>query len=211
MVSIVPDSLEEYCEAHSFPEPTLLTELARETQARTAAPQMLVGHLEGAFLRLLARASGARRVLEIGTFTGYSALAMAEALPSDGRLITCDVDPEATEIARRYWARSPHGSKIELRLGPAIQTLKDLPGPFDLVFIDADKSNYLAYWEACVPKVRAGGLLAVDNVLWGGRVLEPREESDRAIAALNRRVREDARVEAVVLPLRDGVTVAWKK
>lgn len=172
---------------------------------------MQVGHLEGSFLRLLLRIAKARRVLEVGTFTGYSALAMAEGLPPGGRLITCDIDPVVTQIARKTWAKSPHGKKIELRLGHALKTLRKLRGTFDAVFIDADKENYIRYWELCVPKVRRGGILLVDNVLWSGRVLRPKDETDRAIVAFNRYVVSDRRVEAVMLTLRDGVTLAYKK
>lgn len=166
--------------------------------------------MEGLLLRTLVQVSGARRVLELGTFTGYSALSMATGLPDDGQLITCDVDPEATSMAKRYWARSPHGSKIELRLGPALETLASLDGPFDMVFIDADKESYINYWEACLPKVRPGGIIAVDNVLWYGKVLDPSELSDFAIVAFNEHVLKDERVESVMLTVRDGVTLARK-
>lgn len=208
---IVPEEIEQYAAEHSAPEPPLFRELVEETYAKTETPQMQVGRLEGAFLRLLVRLVGARRVLEVGTFTGYSALAMAEALPEEGRLVTCDVDPEATAMARRYWARSPHGRKIELKLGPALDTLEALEGPFDLAFIDADKVNYVNYWEACVPMVRARGLLVADNVLWSGRVLDPQEPSDRAIAEFNDHVAADPRIEAVMLTVRDGITVGQKR
>jgi len=176
----------------------------------TAFPQMQVGHIEGAFLRMLVRLLGARRVLELGTFTGYSALVMAEGLPEDGKLITCDIDQEVTEIAKRYWSRSPHQNKIEFMPGPALDTLKTIKGPFDMVFIDADKSNYINYWELCLPKTRRGGLLVVDNVLWGGSVLDPADETDRTIAEFNKYVYNDKRVEVVMLPIRDGITLAWK-
>ncbi len=211
MISIIPEKIEQYAAACTEKESLLLKALARETYARTVCPQMQVGHLEGSFLRLLVKISGARRILEIGTFTGYSALAMAEGLPERGKLITCDRDPEATQIARCFWNKSPHGKKIILKLGPALQTLKTLPGPFDFVFMDADKENYIRYWESCLPKVRRGGLIAADNVLWSGRVLAPREETARAIAGFNEHVRRDKRVEAVMLTLRDGLTVARKK
>lgn len=172
---------------------------------------MQVGHLEGSFLRLLVKIARAKRILEIGTFTGYSALAMAEGLPPAGRLITCDIDPLSTRIARTSWKKSPHGKKIDLRLGRATDTLRRLKGSFDMVFIDADKENYIRYWELCVPKVRRGGLLLADNTLWGGRVLHPRDASGRAIAAFNRHVVHDRRVEAVLLTVRDGLTLAYKK
>lgn len=208
---IIHPAVEAYATRHSSPEASLFKRLARVTQAKTALPQMQVGHLEGSFLRLMMRLMRAKRVLEIGTFTGYSALAMAEGLSAGGRLITCDVDPDATRIAKAYWAQSPHGRKIELRLGPAVETIQRLRGRFDAVFIDADKEHYLRYWQLCVPKVRRGGILLVDNVLWSGRVLHPRDRSDHAIVAFNRRVADDRRVEAVVLPLRDGLTLAYKK
>ncbi len=210
MKMIVPKKIESYCRENTTPESQLLRELVAETYESTALPEMQIGHLEGAFLRMLVRLVGAKRVLELGTFTGYSSLVMAQALPEDGRLITCDLDPEVTEIAKRYWRRSPHMKKIELRLGPALETLRTIEGPFDLVFIDADKENYINYWELCMQKTRRGGLLVVDNVLWSGRVLDPEDETDRAIAEFNRHVYNDKRVEVVMLPLRDGVTIAWK-
>ncbi|MDH4037085.1 MAG: class I SAM-dependent methyltransferase [Candidatus Krumholzibacteria bacterium] len=211
MIPIVSEAIDAYAAEHSSPEPALLAELAEETRASMDSPQMMVGHSEGLFLRLLARLMGARRVLEIGTFTGYSSLCLAEGLPADGRVITCDVDPRATAIARRYWARSAHGAKITLELRPALETLAGLRGPFDMVFIDADKQNYIRYWEACVPHVRAGGALLADNVLWSGKVLDPREKDDHAIVAFNQHVARDLRVERVVLPLRDGLTLAVKR
>lgn len=211
MLTIVPEAIERYAEEHSAPESPIFRELAKETYATTDCPQMQVGHIEGAFLRLLVRMVGARQVLELGTFTGYSALAMAEGLPDDGKIITCDIDRAAAKMAQRYWAQSPHRKKIELRLGPALETVETLDGPFDLVFLDADKKNYINYWEACVPKVRQGGLLIADNVLWSGRVLDPQEPDDRALVQFNQHVAEDDRVEAVMLTVRDGITLAWKR
>jgi caffeoyl-CoA O-methyltransferase len=155
--------------------------------------------------------TGAKRVLEIGTFTGYSALAMAEGLPEGGTIVTCDIDPKATAIARSFWARSPHGSKIVLKLAPALDTIATLAEPIDLVFIDADKQNYVRYWDACVPKVRSGGVLLADNVLWSGAVLDPKTDDDRALARFNEHVLRDASVERVMLPIRDGITVAVKR
>jgi caffeoyl-CoA O-methyltransferase len=207
---ITPRKIERYCAENTVPESKLLRDLVTETYGTISFPQMQIGHVEGAFLRMLARLVSARRVLELGTFTGYSALVMAEGLPDDGELITCDIDPEATGIAKRYWSRSPHGRKIELRLGPALEALETIEGFFDLVFIDADKENYINYWELCLPKTRSGGLLVVDNVLWGGEVLDPKDETDRAIAEFNRHVYRDKRVEVVMLPVRDGVTLAYK-
>lgn len=211
MLTLIPEAIEKYAARHTAAESALFKALVRETFAKTALPQMQVGQLEGAFLRLLVRLLRAKRVLEIGTFTGYSSLAMAEGLATGGRLITCDIDPVTTGMAKRYWARSPHGRKIELRLGPALQTLRSLRGPFDLVFIDADKGNYSNYWEAVLPKVRRGGLVVADNVLWSGRVLAPKDESDHALRDFADRVRRDRRVEPVMLTVRDGLLLAWKR
>ena len=204
----ISDEIDAYANARSTPESALYRELAEETRAKATNPQMMVGNTEGLFLRALVRATGAPRVREIGTFTGYSALAMAEGLPEDGNLITCDIDPDSTAIARAFWARSPHGARIELRLGPALDTIDGLDGPFDLAFIDADKGGYIDYWEAIVPIMRKGGVIVADNVLWSGRVLDPREPDDKALAAFNEHVAADERVEQVMLPVRDGITVA---
>lgn len=211
MTEIVNEAIDKYCFEHTTPLAPLFDELAQVTRSKTRAPQMQVGRIEGAFLRMLVGLSGARRVLEFGTFTGYSAMAMAEALPDDGKIITCDIDPHATAIAKEFWNRSPHGKKIELRLGQALETVQKLEGPFDLVFIDADKANYINYWEASIPKLRPGGLIVVDNVLWNGRVLNPQEKSDHAIANFNEHAIKDSRVEIVMLPVRDGMLLARKK
>lgn len=211
MLTLVAEAVEQYAAAHAAEESPLLKALVKETYATQAAPQMQVGRLEGAVLRLLVRLVGARRVLELGTFTGYSALAMAEGLPDGGEVITCDEDPEATAIARKYWARSSHGKKITLKLGKALETIKTLADPFDAVFIDADKANYGNYWDACLPLVRPGGLLMADNVLWNGKVVAPDDEMARVIVAFNAKVKADARVESVILTIRDGLTIAIKK
>ncbi len=198
--------LEDYAVRHSTPLLPLLEELIATTQEKMGNRSlMLSGHLEGTFLQLLAASMGARRILEIGTFTGFSALMMAAALPDDGELITCDVDPEAIAVARSFFARSPQGSRIDIREGPALDTLKTLEGPFDLVFSDADKENYIGYYEAALPLLSPKGVIAVDNVLWMGRVLDPKDESDHAIVAFNEHVSGDERVWNVVLTLRDGV------
>jgi caffeoyl-CoA O-methyltransferase len=210
MAEITNPQIEDYCRNFTTPLPDYFKSLTQDTQAKTTAPQMQVGFLEGSFLKMLVAMSGAKNILEIGTFTGYSALAMAEALPPDGRLITCDIDPVNTKIARQYWEKSPSGSKIDLRIGPALETLQGLSGPFDLIFIDADKGNYLAYWDACLPMLRKGGLVVADNVLWSGRVLAPKEESDRYIVSFNEHAKKDKRVEITMLPIRDGMLLARK-
>ncbi len=211
MLPVLPEELSAYVSDHSTPESDVLRELAEETRKSTKNPGMQINHVVGLLLRTLVKLTGARRVLELGTFTGYSALTMAEGLPEDGEIITCDNDPEVTKIARKYWDRSPYGSRIILRLGPALETLESVEPPLDLVFIDADKENYVRYWEACLPKVRPGGAIVADNVLWSGRVLDPQEPDDHAIVAFNRHVAGDDRVDKVILPVRDGLLLATKR
>jgi caffeoyl-CoA O-methyltransferase len=208
LLTLVPEEIERYAMAHSTPLPPLIEELIKETQREMGGlAVMLSGQLEGRLLQTFALALGARRTLEIGMFTGFSALMVAEALPSDGKLITCDINPKAIAIAKRYFARSPHGSKIEIRAGPALDTLATLDGPFDLVFIDADKSNYINYYEAALPLLAPNGLIAADNVLWSGNVLDPQDENGKAIVAFNDHVRRDDRVDCVMLTVRDGITL----
>ena len=210
MISL-SEKIEEYSERHTRELSDLHQRLWQETHEKTSSPGMMVGPIEGALLRLLVRLTAAKRVLEIGMFTGYSALAMAAALPEDGQLITCDVNPGTSEIARRYFASSPHGYKIEIKLGPATETLKNLQGPFDLCFIDADKQGYGAYYDACIDLVRRGGLIVLDNMLQSGRVLNPADPASRIIAALNDRIQRDERVENVLLPIRDGIMLAYRR
>jgi caffeoyl-CoA O-methyltransferase len=207
----IPDAIEAYAEAHAQPLDPLFDELRETTYREMNDPQMQVGRIEGTFLKLLVALSGARRALEIGMFTGYSGLMIAAGLPEDGALVTCDVDPKAEKVARRFFARSPHGRKITVRMGPALETIHTLSPPIDFVFLDADKVNYSNYYEAVVPLMPSGGLLVADNVLWSGKVLDPKEDSDRAIAAFNARVAADPRVEKVMLTVRDGMTLARKK
>jgi len=209
-VTIHRDELTDYAEAHSSPPEELLVRLFEETHEKLAAPQMLTGAIEGRFLELLVWASKARRVLEIGTYSGYSALSMAAALPDDGELVTCDVWEEANEMARRYAAESPHGHKIDFRLGPALETIAALEGEFDFVFIDADKTNYDNYLEAVLPLLAERGLIAIDNTLWSGRVIEGSGDGSaetKALRALNEKLAADPRLVAVQLPVRDGVTL----
>ncbi len=211
MDRIVPDAIDAYAEQHSDEVEPLFDELRAETFASMASPQMQVGRLEGRFLHLLVKLTSARRVLEIGMFTGYSALMMASALPDDGELVTCDIDPAAEAIARRYFDRHPHGKKITIRMGPALDTLAALSGPLDLVFIDADKGNYVSYYEAALPLLRPGGLIVADNTLWSGKVVAPQTEVEQAIARFNDHVARDARVDKVLLTVRDGMTLARKR
>jgi len=208
MKPLVASELEEYAARHTTPEPALLAELRAATYAAMALPQMQVGLVEGSFLKMLVSLTSARRVVEVGMFTGYSALMMAAALPADGRLFTCDVDPEAAAMARSFFARSPHGDKIEILMGPARETLAQISGPVDLVFIDADKVSYPHYFDLMVDKVRPGGLLVFDNMLWNGEVLAPAADDARALAATAALVQEDPRVENVLLTVRDGMMLA---
>ena len=211
MPNIVPEEIERYAEAHTQPPDPLFEELREETYRTMSSPGMQVGAVEGRFLRMLVQISGARRALEIGMFTGYSGLMIASGLPEDGELVTCDVDPKAEEIARRYFARSPHGRKITIRMGPALETIRTLKGPLDFVFIDADKQNYTAYYDAVVPLLSPRGLIVIDNVLWSGKVLAPKEETDRAIVSMNDHVAKDPRVEKVLLLDRDGMMLVRKR
>lgn len=203
--------LEDYAKDHSTKEDPLLVALASYTRENVAYPQMQIGHVEGNLLRLLVKLSGAKKILEIGTYTGYSALAMAMSLPEDGKLITLDIDAEVTNVAQKFWDKSPHGKKIELKLGNALETIKNLADDFDFIFIDADKDNYVNYYNAVLPKVKSGGVLVVDNALRGGAVLNPKSPNDKATAKLNDVIAKDDRVEAVVLTVRDGITIAIKK
>lgn len=209
---LIAPELDRYIHDHTRPRPALFDELREVTYATMEDPQMQVGRVEGGLLKMLVALSGARRVVEIGTFTGYSALSMAEGLPADGELITCDIDPEATGIARSFFEKSPHGKKISLRLGDALETLRGLPKDmtFDLAFIDADKERYVDYYEEIVPRLRSNGLIITDNTLWSGTVVDPKTESARAIARYNTHVMADPRVENVLLSVRDGMMLARK-
>jgi caffeoyl-CoA O-methyltransferase len=209
---ITHPAIERYAEQHTSAPDPLLQALADETRRTLTSPGMLTGTVEGRFLETLVFVSGARRVLEIGTYSGYSALSMAAALPADGRLITCELSEERAAVARRYFAQSPYGGRIELRLGPALETIANLEGTFDLVFIDADKVSYLAYYQATLPMLAERGLIVADNTLWSGRVAEEAgteaaDDTTRALMKFNEHVARDERVVGVMLTIRDGVTL----
>jgi len=208
------DSLYQYLLDVSLRETSLLTRLREETQTFPMARWQIAPE-QGQFLALLVKLTGARRLLEIGTYTGYSALCMAAALPDDGSLICCDIPGDYNAIARRYWHEAGLASRIDLRLAPALDTLAKLdePGQFDLIFIDADKANYSSYLEHALRLLRVGGLAVFDNTLWSGRVLESNPESadTRAIQALNRALKEDTRVDLSMLPIGDGLTLCRKR
>lgn len=211
MLTLVLEPIEHYARSHTTSESFPLRRLSIESFGKTKSSCFPIGHLEGALLRLLVKLMSAKRVLEIGTFTGYSALAMAEGLPDDGKLITLDKDWQNIQSAKEYWSRSPHGIKIKSVIGNALDTIKTLDDIFDFVFIDADKTDYINYWDKCMPKVRGGGCIVVDNVLWRGRVLNPMDENSQALDSFNKYVLSDKRVEAVMLTVRDGLTIAYKK
>jgi predicted O-methyltransferase YrrM len=211
------DRLYDYLLSHSLREPPLLRELRAET-AKLAGAGMQVSPEQGQLMALLVELTGTQRALEIGTFTGYSSLCVALALPAEGRLVACDISEDYTAIARRYWARAGVAGKIELRLGPALASLREMiahggSGSFDFAFIDADKQNYLDYYEACLRLLRRGGLLAIDNVLWSGQVADPSivDPDTTAIRALNDRVLRDERVSLSLLPIGDGLTLVRKR
>ncbi len=211
-MDIADPRIEEYAAAHTTQPEPLLAALADETRATLELPQMLTGTIEGRFLELLVHGVAARRVLELGTFTGYSSLSMARGLSDGGRVITCDVNGETTSIAQRYAREAGLADRIEYRVGPALETLSQLDGPFDLVFIDADKPNYVNYYEAVLPRLSERGFIAADNTLWSGRVLEYDDsEGTLAIKAFNEHVRSDPRVTSVMLTVRDGVTLIRPK
>jgi caffeoyl-CoA O-methyltransferase len=207
-MAIVDEALERYAVEHSSRDQQLFRRLEEETRATTTAPGMMVGPLEGQFLAWLVWFSQARNVLEIGTFTGYSSVSMALSLPEGGRITSLDVNEETTAAARRYAEEAGVADRIDYRVGPAIETLEQLEGPFDLVFIDADKESYVDYYEAVLPKLSEHGFIVADNVLWSGRVLDDEgEESTKAIKRFNDHVANDDRVVCVMLTVRDGMTL----
>lgn len=211
-MDMVASEAEEYAAEHTSPMSPLLEEIERFTLTGTPYPSMLTGRVEGRFLQLIVQLSGARHIVDIGTFTGYSALAMAEALPPDGQLITIEHDPEHAEIARKFFNRSPDGYKITLCQGEAPAILKDLPdGKTDLVFIDADKENYVQYYRESMRIVRGGALILADNALWYGRIFDPQDDDSRAVADFNELVRSDDRAEKIFLTIRDGLYLIRKK
>jgi caffeoyl-CoA O-methyltransferase len=206
------EAIEEYASKSTRTVDQVFRDLKEETYAKMPNPGMQVGEVEGTFLRLLVAMTGARRVLEFGTFTGYSAMMMASALPARGVLYTLDRDPEAVGIAKKYFARVPYGRKIKVVMGDARKTVNDIKGPIDLAFIDADKETYDLYYEATLKILRPGGIIALDNMLWYGKVLAPSAEDKdaNAIVAMNKKIEGDERVENVLLTVRDGIQLVRK-
>ena len=212
-MDIVDPLLEEYAAAHTTPPEPLLSELAQETHATLELPQMLTGTVEGRFLELLVHGLQAKRVLEVGTFSGYGTLSMAAGLPPDGRIDSCEISEQHAEVARRYIERAGYSDRVTVHVGPALESIRALEGDLDFVFIDADKENYVAYYEEVLPRLSTTGLLAADNTLWSGRVIDESDDeaSTRAIRAFNDHVAADDRVVSVMLTVRDGVTLIRRR
>ena len=211
MAGFLSEELEKYISDHS--EKTDLNEQSLRDETLKLGPPsaMMSGDSVGNFLKLIIKINNCKRILEIGTFTGYSALMMAAALPINGKLITCDVNKETSEIAKKYWAKSPHGSKIELHIGPAIETINNLEGEFDLIFIDADKNNYSNYFEICKNRLSKNGLIIADNVLWSGKVLKPEDDQAKSIDSFNKLVNGDYEFWNTIVPIRDGLMIIKKR
>ena len=212
-MEFVDPAVEAYAEAHTTQPEPLIRQLAEETRATLQAPQMLTGTVEGRFLELLVHGLQAKRVLEIGTYSGYGTLSMAAGLPPDGRIDTLEVDEHHAEVARRYVAEAGHADRVTVYLGPALDTIAGLDGEFDFVFIDADKVNYRNYYEAILPKLAEHGLIAADNTLWSGRVAgdEEGDENTRTLREFNDHAANDSRVLAVMLTVRDGITLIRRR
>ncbi len=212
-MDFLPADIAAYAEAHTSPESGLLHRLNRNTRAHVMAPRMLSGHLQGRFLSMVSGMICPRRILEIGTYTGYSALCLAEGLTHDGRLITIDHNEELESFARSYWQQSPLNDKIDLCIGRAADIIPTLSETFDLVFVDADKRSNILYFDLIFDKLRPGGVVLVDNVLWSGKVIDETQLADQDTAAVltfNRKIQDDPRVENVLLPIRDGIMMIRK-
>jgi caffeoyl-CoA O-methyltransferase len=210
MEFIQPDIL-KYSEAHTTEESDLLKRINRQTHAQVMMPRMLSGHLQGRILSMFSNMLKPKRVLEIGTYTGYSAICMAEGLSADGKLITIDINEELEDTVRKYFDDSGFGAKIDYRIGNAVNIIPELKERFDMVFIDADKENYSRYFDLVIDSVNLNGIILADNVLWSGKVLNEKPDKDtRAILDFNRKVSTDSRVESVLLPVRDGIMMLRK-
>lgn len=212
-MDFLPKEIEEYASAHSMQESELLKKLNRETWSKVLYPRMLSGHLQGRILSFFSKLVQPKKILEIGTYTGYSALCLAEGLQEGGKIHTIDLNDELISIQQKYFSESPDGGKIHFHSGNAVEIIPLLEGPFDLVFIDADKENYSVYFDLVIDKVRSGGLIIADNVLWSGKVIHEPKENDKETLSLikfNKKVHADDRVENLLLPVRDGLMILRK-
>ena len=212
-MEFLPSDIQQYANDHTSQEPAYLAELNRETYLKVLYPRMLSGHYQGRVLSMLSKMHQPKCILEVGTYTGYSALCLAEGLAPDGKVITLEVDPELEDICNKYFQQSPFATQIEMRIGRALDLIEDLEGPFDLAFIDADKQNYVNYYEAILPKMPSGGLILADNVLWSGHVIDPDKQDKETVGLRNfsEHVAKDDRVEHVLLTMRDGLMMVRKK
>ena len=213
-MNFIPEALDDYAVKHTSAEPELLARLSRETFLKILQPRMLSGHYQGRLLSMISKLVKPRRILEVGTYTGYSALCLAEGLAEDGEIHTIDINEELTEIQQKYINLSPFKNKIHTHLGAAAEIIPGIEGEFDIIFIDADKPNYPAYLDIIIDKLRPGGILLTDNVLWSGKVIEKVSQDDLSTIALleyNRRIAEDDRFETILLPVRDGLSITRKK
>lgn len=210
----IPESLDHYAVQHSEDEPKLLQALTRETYQKVLQPRMLSGHYQGRLLSIISKLIRPKTILELGTFTGYSALCLAEGLQKDGELHTIDINEELVAFQRRYFDQSEYGHQIHQHLGPALEIIQKFKLTFDLVFMDADKPNYINYFHQIIDKLNPGGVILSDNVLWSGKVIEPLDKNDlstKIVLDYNRLLKEDNRLETILLPIRDGLTVSIKK
>jgi predicted O-methyltransferase YrrM len=210
----IPEELDDYVVSHTQDEPELLQELNRETYQKIMQPRMLSGHYQGRLLSILSKLINPKTILEIGTYTGYSALCLAEGMQSKGELHTIDIDEELYDFQRKYFDKSGYGSQIYQHLGNALDIIPQLEMTFDLVFIDADKENYANYFNCVIDKLNSGGVILSDNVLWSGKVIEPLQKDDTSTPVLieyNALLKDDARIESVLLPIRDGLTITRRK
>jgi caffeoyl-CoA O-methyltransferase len=214
-MNFLPEALDNYVVAHSQDEPELLQQLHRETYQKVLLPRMLSGHYQGRLLSMISKLVKPKNILEIGTYTGYSALCLAEGIQISGELHTIDINEELFDFQRKYFDKSPYGKQIQQYLGNALDIIPQLDKAFDLVFIDADKENYTNYFHAIIDKMNPGGIILSDNVLWSGKVLETtfkkEDTSTPALIEYNKLLKEDARVETLILPIRDGITICRKK
>lgn len=210
-MELINREIAEYTESFTSGESQTLKELVRESEKELEYTDMLSGPQIGMLLNMLVRVSGTKRILEIGTFTGYSAIWMADALPDDGTLITLEMNERYRDISKPFFEREPYQTKIRQKMGNALEVIPSISGSFGLIFLDADKISYPTYYEMLKPKLKTGGLFVIDNVLWDGKVLRPSDEKSRAIHRLSKMIRDDEEVEQVMIPLRDGITIIRKK
>lgn len=211
IMEFIKPEIQQYAEEHTTQESSLLKQISRETHAKVMMPRMLSGHMQGRYLSFVSHMIKPKTILEIGTYTGYSALCLAEGLADGGRLITVDVNEELEDRVRAFFKRSPYGDVIDFRIGNALNVVPTLPGSFDLVFIDADKENYGRYYDLIIDRVPLNGIILADNVLWSGKVLNDKHDKDtRAIVEFNKKVQQDERVENLLLPIRDGIMMVRK-